>query len=122
MKITKIENLNISLSLKQRDQNKNTKHVGLKIQIDFYCNEVNKRKHKNNITRLQNKIVIQINVEHTKGNWGILPLFIFFGDLFQKNFHHYEKLCPQQLDYPTTRAPKQLIYNYIATVPWKYDK
>jgi len=52
MKITKIENLNISLSLKQRDQNKNTKHVGLKIQIDFYCNEVNKRKHKNNITRL----------------------------------------------------------------------
>jgi hypothetical protein len=59
MKITKIENLNISLSLKQRDQNKNTKvktkntkHVGLKIQIDFYCNEINKRKHKNNITRL----------------------------------------------------------------------
>jgi hypothetical protein len=35
---------------------------------------------------------------------------------------HYEKLCPQQLNYPTTRAPKQLIYNYIVTIPWKYDK
>jgi hypothetical protein len=35
---------------------------------------------------------------------------------------HYEKLCPQQLDYPTTKAPKQLIYNYISIVPWKYDK
>jgi hypothetical protein len=35
---------------------------------------------------------------------------------------HYEKLCPRQLDYLTTRAPKQLIYNYITIVPWKYDK
>ncbi len=36
--------------------------------------------------------------------------------------HHYEKLCPRQLNYLTTRVPKQLIYNCIATVPWKYDK
>ncbi len=35
---------------------------------------------------------------------------------------HYEKLCPQQLDYPTTIAPEQLIYNCITTIPWKYDK
>ncbi len=35
---------------------------------------------------------------------------------------HYEKLCPRQLDYLTTRASKQLIYNYITIVPWKYDK
>ncbi len=37
-------------------------------------------------------------------------------------FSHYEKLCLRQLDCPTTRAPKQLIYNYIATIPWKYNK
>jgi hypothetical protein len=36
--------------------------------------------------------------------------------------HHYEKLCLQQLDYPITKAPKQLIYNCIATDPWQYDK
>jgi hypothetical protein len=35
---------------------------------------------------------------------------------------HYEKLCPQILQYPATRALKQLIYNYIATIPWKYKK
>jgi hypothetical protein len=35
---------------------------------------------------------------------------------------HYEKLCPWQLDYLTTKVPKQLICNCIATVPWKYDK
>jgi hypothetical protein len=35
--------------------------------------------------------------------------------------YHYEKLCPLQVDYPTIRTPKQLIYNYIAIVPWKYD-
>jgi hypothetical protein len=34
---------------------------------------------------------------------------------------HYEKLCPRQLDYHT-KAPKQLIYNYIAITLWKYDK
>jgi hypothetical protein len=34
----------------------------------------------------------------------------------------YEKLCPWQQDYPTTRAPKQLIYKCIAIVSWKYDK
>ncbi len=28
----------------------------------------------------------------------------------------------QQLNYPTTRAPKQLIYNCITIVPWKYNK
>ncbi len=32
------------------------------------------------------------------------------------------EIGPQQLDYCTTRVPKQLIYNYIATIPWKYDK
>ncbi len=31
--------------------------------------------------------------------------------------HHYEKLCSRQLGYFTTKAPKQLIYNYIATIP-----
>jgi hypothetical protein len=31
-------------------------------------------------------------------------------------------LGPWQLDHPTTGAPKQLIYNCIATVPWKYYK
>ncbi len=35
---------------------------------------------------------------------------------------HYEKLCPQQLDYLRIRALKQLIYNSIVTIPWKYDK
>jgi hypothetical protein len=27
-----------------------------------------------------------------------------------------------QLDYHTTKVPKQLIYNCIVTIPWKYDK
>jgi hypothetical protein len=36
--------------------------------------------------------------------------------------YHYEKLCLRQLNYPTTKAPKKLIYNYIAIVPWNYDK
>jgi hypothetical protein len=34
----------------------------------------------------------------------------------------YEKLCPWQLDYPISRAPKQIIYNCIAIVLGKYDK
>jgi hypothetical protein len=39
-----------------------------------------------------------------------------------RNNLQYEKLCLWQLDYPTTKAPKQLIYNCIANIPWKYDK
>jgi hypothetical protein len=35
---------------------------------------------------------------------------------------NYEKLCMWQLNYLTTKVPKQLIYNCITTVPWKYDK
>jgi hypothetical protein len=35
---------------------------------------------------------------------------------------HYEKLCSLQPHCPTTKAPKQVIYNYIATIPWKYEK
>jgi hypothetical protein len=33
---------------------------------------------------------------------------------------HYEKSCPQQLDCPIIRAPKQLIYNNVTNLPWKY--
>ncbi len=32
---------------------------------------------------------------------------------------HFEKLCPRQLNYPTTRAPKQLIWNCITIIQWK---
>jgi hypothetical protein len=42
--------------------------------------------------------------------------------LVHELFTHYEKLRPRQLDHPITRAPKQLIYNCIIIVPWKYDK
>jgi hypothetical protein len=35
---------------------------------------------------------------------------------------HYEKLCPQKPQYPTARALKQLIYNYLITIPWKYKE
>jgi hypothetical protein len=35
---------------------------------------------------------------------------------------HYEIFCLRQLDYLTTKVPKQLICNCIAIVPWKYDK
>jgi hypothetical protein len=34
---------------------------------------------------------------------------------------HYDKLCLQKLHYFATRAFKQLICNYIATIPWKYQ-
>jgi hypothetical protein len=30
--------------------------------------------------------------------------------------YHYEKLCPSQAHCFATRAPKQLIYNYITTI------
>jgi hypothetical protein len=33
---------------------------------------------------------------------------------------HYEKLCPWKLHYLVIRTLKQLICNYIATIPWKY--
>ncbi len=35
---------------------------------------------------------------------------------------HYESLCLLQPHYPATRTPKQLLYNYITTIPWKYKK
>jgi hypothetical protein len=35
---------------------------------------------------------------------------------------HYEKLCPLHPHCLTIRAPKQLIYNYITTIPWKYKE
>jgi len=35
---------------------------------------------------------------------------------------HYEKSCPQQLNYHATRGPKQLIYNYFTIIPWKYKE
>ncbi len=34
-----------------------------KIQINFYCNEVRKHKHENNITKLWCEIISQIGVE-----------------------------------------------------------
>jgi len=34
---------------------------------------------------------------------------------------HYKKLCLPKPFSPTTRALKQLIYIYVATIPWKYD-
>jgi len=37
-------------------------------------------------------------------------------------YMHYEKLCMSQPCRPTTRAPKQLIYNYITIIPWKYEE
>jgi hypothetical protein len=40
-------------------------------------------------------------------------------EIYLQIFIHYEKLCPQHLDYLTTKVPKQLIYNCIAIVPWK---
>jgi len=60
-------------------------------------------------------------------NWSIdlsthLVNVILFGSWYLLTAIHYVKLCPWQLDHPITRAPKQLIYNCIATIPWKYDK
>jgi hypothetical protein len=34
---------------------------------------------------------------------------------------HYEKSCPLDTHCLTTRAWKQLIYNYITTRAWKYE-
>jgi hypothetical protein len=36
--------------------------------------------------------------------------------------YHYEKLCPLQAHCFVPRAPKQLIYNYITTILWKYEE
>jgi len=38
------------------------------------------------------------------------------------NLAHYEKSCLPKPHYPTTRAPKQLLCNYIITKTWKYKK
>jgi hypothetical protein len=35
---------------------------------------------------------------------------------------HYEKLCPLQPHCLANRALKQVIYNYITTIPWKYEE
>jgi hypothetical protein len=37
-------------------------------------------------------------------------------------YMHYEKLCMSQPHHLATRTPKQLIYNYITTIPWKYEE
>jgi hypothetical protein len=52
---------------------------------------------------------------------------ILFGQMlyyFGGNFCliHYEKLCPLQPPCLANRALKKLIYNYITTIPWKYEK
>jgi hypothetical protein len=35
---------------------------------------------------------------------------------------HYEKLCLLQPCCLATKVPKQLIYNYTTTIPWKYKE
>ncbi len=35
---------------------------------------------------------------------------------------HYEKLCSPKPHYVATRALKQLIYDYVPTIPWKYGE
>jgi hypothetical protein len=35
---------------------------------------------------------------------------------------HYEKSCPRQLEYLTTKVQKQLMYNYTIIVLWKYGE
>ncbi len=34
----------------------------------------------------------------------------------------YKKLCLQKLHYLATKALKQLIYNYVATISWEYKE
>jgi hypothetical protein len=36
--------------------------------------------------------------------------------------YHYEKLCSPQAHCFAIRTPKQLIYNNITTILWKYEK
>jgi hypothetical protein len=35
---------------------------------------------------------------------------------------HHEKLCPQKLQHLAIRCSKQLICNYVTTIPWKYEE
>jgi hypothetical protein len=37
-------------------------------------------------------------------------------------FQNYEKLCLQKPHYLVIKALKQLIYNYITNIPWKYGE
>jgi hypothetical protein len=47
-----------------------------------------------------------------------------FNPSFLLPYHgcHYEKSCPQQLNYLAIKAPKQLIYNYVIIIPCKYGE
>jgi hypothetical protein len=47
----------------------------------------------------------------------IYPLYCWY-----RYFYHYENLCLLQPHCFVTRAPKQLIYNYTTTIPWKYKE
>ncbi len=51
----------------------------IKIQKYIYYDKVKKHKHEKNITKLWCKIVLQINVEQIKGNWGPIFTYIFLG-------------------------------------------
>jgi hypothetical protein len=42
--------------------------------------------------------------------------------LFKCFLWHYEKSFSSKPHYPTTKAPKQLIYNYSTTRAWKYGQ
>jgi hypothetical protein len=36
--------------------------------------------------------------------------------------NHHEKSCPLESHYPTTRAQKELIYNFTKMKAWKYEQ
>ncbi len=59
----------------------------------FLLDEIKKHKHKNNRTKLWCKIVLQTNVEYTKGNEGFYLYLYAFGDLAQINFNG-DSMCP----------------------------
>jgi hypothetical protein len=41
-------------------------------------------------------------------------------EIFTTNNQHYEKLCAQKPHYLAITTLKQLICNYVTSIPWKY--
>ncbi len=56
------------------------------VKINFYCANICKHEHENNMTRLWCKIVPKISVEQTKGNERSYFYLYPFGNLAQKSF------------------------------------
>ncbi len=80
---------------KQKHTNHEQKHEMCKTNVKMDLNYANICKHEDEkkMTRLWCKIMLKINVEHTKGNEGFYFYLYPFRDLIQGNFQRGFYVC-----------------------------